>query len=319
VGGPKNRLSHILFAMGVIYKIESPTGRIYVGQTKHLRQRIACYKFNYTRNKFSSGHNKLYNSLGKYGFENHKFSIIEEVDDSILYEREKYWIKELNTYCFDNPKHLNMSRGGEGGGRTWMFDVERRKRQSELFKGENGTFYGKKHTEATKLIIAQKNSEYNKKHNIRVPKWGAEKGRLKVIVSVLCYDKYGNFLKEYVSATDASKELKINRIQIIRNCRNKAIGVGGKYVFRYKEPNFPLKINVGEVKPQNIKRPVLYLDKNHNIIKEYESAFEASIDLNVPKTTINRAALRKDIRPIRKGHIFLYKDLYLCSESSKII
>ena len=303
--------------MGVIYKIESPTGRIYVGQTKHLKRRIACYKHNYTKNKFSSGHNKLYNSLRKYGFENHKFSIIETVDDSVLYEREKYWIKELDTYCFDNPKHLNMSRGGEGGGKTWMFDVERRKKQSELFKGEGSPFYGRKHTEETKKNLSKKNSEYNKKHNIRVPEWGVEKGRLKVMITIVCYDKYGNFLKEYVSASEASRLLKIHRGQIVRSCRKIITGVDGKYVFRYREPNYPLKIEVGEIKQKAVKRPVLYLDKKHNVIKEYDSSFEASIDLDIPKGTINRAALRQDIRPIRKGHIFLYKDLYLKLKSCK--
>lgn len=304
--------------MGVIYKIESPNGRIYVGQTKQLGKRIACYKFNYTKNKFSSGHNKLYNSLKKYGFDNHKFSVIEEVGDDILYEREKYWIKELDTYCFDNPKHLNMSRGGEGGGRTWMFDVERRKKISESVKGKNNSFYGKKHTEETKKNLSKKTSEYNKKHNVKIPKWGIEKGRLKILVSIVCYDKYGNFLKEYNSATEASRLLKLDRAQIVKSCRKIITGVSGKYVFRYKEKNYPLKIEVEGIKSQSIKRPVLYLDKKHEIIKEYESAFEASIDLDIPKTTINRAALRESIRPIRKGYIFLYKDLYLKLKSYKV-
>jgi len=55
---------------------------------------------------------------------------------------------------------------------------------------------------------------------------------------------------------------------------------------------------------------LLYLNKQGEIIKEYESSLDASIDLKVPLTTIRRAALYNKKRPIRTGHIFIYKDLF---------
>ena len=116
---------------------------------------------------------------------------------------------------------------------------------------------------------------------------------------------------------EAERILKVSHTSIFRNCNNTISGVDGKYVFRYKTPGYPLNIEVGVVKEKTTKRPVLYIDKHLRIIKEYESAYEASIDLKVPKPTINRAALREDIRPIRLGHIFLYKDLYLKIKARK--
>lgn len=299
--------------MGIIYKITSPSGRVYVGKTKRLRIRIWEYRWRSKKRK-----SIIHDSIKGYGWEAHKLEVIEEIADELLNEREIFWIKELNTFYKDNPDGgMNMTKGGDGNAVSWMHDIERRKKQSERFKGKNGTFYGKHHTEEAKRSIAKKTSEYNKKHNRLVPKWGAEKGRLKVIRGIVCYDKYGNFLKEYDSLAEAERILKVSHTSIFRNCNNTISGVDGKYVFRYKTPGYPLNIEVGVVKEKTTKRPVLYIDKHLRIIKEYESAYEASIDLKVPKPTINRAALREDIRPIRLGHIFLYKDLYLKIKARK--
>jgi group I intron endonuclease len=292
--------------MGVIYKITSPTNKVYVGKTYDLRKRINAHKA--CSRKGSSV--ILYNSIRKYGWDAHKLEVIEEVEDDKLNEREMFWIAELKTYCFENPMGLNMTKGGEGQRSTWMHDTQRRMDQSNKFKGEGNPFYGKKHPIELRKELSKLASKRNKKLNRTVPKWGAEKGRLKVIRAVICYDKYGNFLKEYDSISSAEKELKINHASICESCKGIITGVFGKYVFRYKEPNYPLKIEVGEVKIKSTKRPVLYLNKKLEVIKEYASASEAAVDLEMPKTTINRAALYNNLKPIRTGHIFIYKDLY---------
>ena len=78
---------------GVIYKITSPSGKIYIGQTKNFKQRKNCYKSN--KNK---GQTKLYNSISKYGWNNHNIEIIENIEHEIYYNEianalEIYWIK----------------------------------------------------------------------------------------------------------------------------------------------------------------------------------------------------------------------------------
>ena len=57
---------------------------------------------------------KIYYSLKKYGVENHEFEIIEECVIEQLNEREKYWIKKLNTFI----DGLNLTEGGDGGKRS---------------------------------------------------------------------------------------------------------------------------------------------------------------------------------------------------------
>lgn len=291
--------------MGVIYKITSPSGKVYVGKTYDLRKRINSHKCD-TRKGSSI---ILHNSIRKYGWEAHVIEVIEEVADELLNEREMFWITELKTYCHENPMGLNMTKGGEGQRGSWMHDTERRKWYSERFKGKGGPFYGKKHTEENKIAQSERAKKWALETGKTIPKWGAEKGRLKVIRAVLCYDKYGNFLKKYESVISADRELNIDHSSITMVCQGKRTHVN-ELVFRYYEPNYPLNIQVGEIKFPGTKRPVLYLNSQLQITKEYPSSQEASDDLKVPKTTINRAACYNNYKPIRTGHIFIYKDLH---------
>ena len=294
--------------MGLIYKITSPTDRLYVGQTKHFGRRINTYKYKII-NDTGWKNAKIMNSLKKYGLDAHKLEIIEECEDCKLNEREIFWIAELKTYCYEYPKNMNMTRGGEGGGAPWMHDIERRKNQSKSFTKEGNPFFGKTHTKEWRDRKSKEVSEYNKKTGKVIPEWGAEKGRNVVRRQVICYDKSGVFLSEYKSLQAASDELNIHHSCISDSCSNKRTNAGG-YIFRYKTENYPIKIEVGEIKYQTVRRPVLRINKDMKVIKEYPSAKEASEELRIPKTTINRAAQYNWLKPIRSGHIFIYKDLY---------
>jgi group I intron endonuclease len=70
-----------------IYKITSPSGRIYIGQSIDIKRRFNTYK---SLNK-SKHQVKLNNSFKKHDIDNHIFEIIEECDINLLNERERYW------------------------------------------------------------------------------------------------------------------------------------------------------------------------------------------------------------------------------------
>ena len=288
--------------MGVIYKITSPSGRLYVGKTHDLRKRINAYKCDVRKNRKDL---KLHNSLRKYGWDAHILEVIEEVEDAMLDEREIYWIAELKTYCYINPTGLNMTLGGDGQRSTWMHDTERRKKQSRLFSGQGNPFYGKTHSEEFKKKKAIQVSEYNKKNGIKVPKWGSEKGRLKIIKPVVAYNSNGEFVNEYASATDAAGELKINRACVNNVLRGKHTHASG-FVFKYKTENYPHKIEVGELKSKTVKRPIVCEYAGEVMV--FDGSEEASQQLGIPKTTINRAAMYNNGKPIRAGHRFYYKE-----------
>jgi group I intron endonuclease len=291
--------------MGVIYKIKSPSGRLYIGKTYDLRKRVNAYKCDVRK---GSKNLKLHNSLRKYGWDAHVLEVVEEVSDELLSEREMYWIEYYKTYCYENPKGLNMTKGGDGQRSTWMHDVERREKQSEVFSGEGNPFYGKSHTEETKKLLSEKISRINKEQGKKIPEWGVEKGREVVRRPIVMYDLKGKFVKEFKSLAEASKELKISHASISENISGKKSQAKG-YIFRYREENYPLVISVGEVKKQTVKREVVGVYAGE--VMTFPSALEASEFFKIPKTTINRAAMYNGGRPIRTGHQFYYKDFFI--------
>lgn len=74
-----------------LYRITSPTGKVYIGQATNLQQRLKAY---FTLAGFLSSQPKIYASLQKYGIENHTIEVVELCEISLLNERERYY-KEL--------------------------------------------------------------------------------------------------------------------------------------------------------------------------------------------------------------------------------
>ena len=100
--------------MGYIYKITNiVNNKLYIGQTrKTIEERFQMHikKAKQHTNRY------LYDAMNKYGYDNFIPSEIEECDDSLLDEREIYWIAYYNT---TNKQYgYNMTIGG-GGGDTW--------------------------------------------------------------------------------------------------------------------------------------------------------------------------------------------------------
>lgn len=90
-----------------IYKITSPSGKMYIGRSVNILARFNYYK--YSKNNYQR---KLCNSFKKYGLDKHKFEIIVSGDfnNSLLNELERHYIQLYNT--FNNG--LNLTAGGEG-------------------------------------------------------------------------------------------------------------------------------------------------------------------------------------------------------------
>ena len=98
--------------MIVIYKITNPLGKIYIGQTKNYTQRL----YNYSNPNSNQIGRKLYNSIKKYSWEQHKVEVIQILENSpdvqgILDNLEIYYIEIFNSV----KKGLNLTYGGNGG------------------------------------------------------------------------------------------------------------------------------------------------------------------------------------------------------------
>ena len=89
---------------GIIYKITSPSGKVYVGQTiQDFNVRIRDHK------QLSSGCTAISRAIQKYK-DQMKYEIVEDnVPQEQLDDREIYWIKELNSLA---PNGYNLTSGG---------------------------------------------------------------------------------------------------------------------------------------------------------------------------------------------------------------
>ena len=127
--------------MGHIYKITSPTGRIYIGKTTRINDRISYY-----RNNNKGGQKILDSSIEKYGWDQHKFEIITEAPIDHLNELEIKYIKEYNSFHYDNPNGMNLTKGGEG--------ILGKKHSQETIDLMIAKRTGTKRSEATKKLMS---------------------------------------------------------------------------------------------------------------------------------------------------------------------
>jgi group I intron endonuclease len=189
-----------------IYKITSPSGKIYIGQSVNIKTRFRKYKYlNCKRQTY------LYNSFQKHGVENHIFEIIEECTLEQLNEREIYWGTYYNVL---DKNGLNLRLGDAKGkcseevkqkigkgNKNKIMSEEARNNISKALKGRKVTWTtpgpkGYKYTDEQK----------QKMRKPRVNKWEREKLVSESVVKEI-REKYstGNYSK-----SDLSREYNLS-------------------------------------------------------------------------------------------------------------
>lgn len=102
-----------------IYKITSPSGRVYIGQSRCFKSRL----YNYI-NVSCESQKLLYKSLFKYGWNNHLFEIKIEVDSGIEQnELDALEIFYIKYYKDLGCQMLNLTNGGSGTRRDKLFNI----------------------------------------------------------------------------------------------------------------------------------------------------------------------------------------------------
>ena len=236
----KNRNKLILENSTIgIYKITSPTNKIYIGQSINIEGRWINYKSLQCKAQV-----KLYNSLKKHGPENHIFEIIEECSEDLLLERETYW-KEY--YKVLEIPSLCCKMDGKGGR-----DSEETKNRKSIGN------IGKKLSQETinKISKTKKGKPLSEDHKAKVinglkKRWiegspsksdknkpkhtskGKQSIREKLWKPILQYDKQGNFIKEWPSTNHAAEFYQVTPTAITMNLTNRNKSTLG-YVWKYK-------------------------------------------------------------------------------------
>lgn len=105
--------------MGYIYKItNNVNGKSYIGKTERTIE--IRWKEHLRHIPTLQDRLPLYKAMAKYGKENFSIEEIEQCDNSILDEREIYWINKFQTY----GKGYNCTGGSEGGIKDYHEDID---------------------------------------------------------------------------------------------------------------------------------------------------------------------------------------------------
>ena len=213
-----------------IYQIRNiVTDKVYIGRAKRFLKR----KSEHIRHLESGKHHSQYlqRSYDKHGRDSFVFEIVELCLEHELISREQYY---LDLYIFSDrwDETYNVSKSALGT-EGYKFSEESKQRLSEQRRGENNSFYGKKHSEETrkKISIAatgrkpskearkkmgdsrrgEKNHFYNK-----IP----EKAVAKIRKPVAKIDKdTGEILEVFNSLTEAGKSLGKKPATICQACK----------------------------------------------------------------------------------------------------
>lgn len=177
-----------------VYKIQNiVSNKIYIGSTQDFNDRKAIHIYNLRHNIHPN--KKLQYSWNKNGENNFQYEILEHCNVTELEEREEFYIHTLKP--FYNIRKVC------------------------------GTNRGLKHSKQTLEKLRKRSEDLWKREEFR------EKMRTKGFKAILCYDSYGNFVREFESTKEASDELEIFPTNITSVLKKKNVTMKG-YHFIYK-------------------------------------------------------------------------------------
>lgn len=253
-----------------IYKITSPSGRIYIGKTCNPTNRLRKYK-----NKGAKNQPLIYRSICKYGIENHIIEIIDSFEGTSSYcnGKEIFWIRTYMSNHSKWPKQrgLNVTDGGKSS-LGWNPSSETRKKMSIARKNRKMSEDGKRRV-----------SEFMKGHKYNVGKKHSEES----IKRGLDTKKRNGYKRR--TGFKHSEETKIKMSQSRRGQKRRGEALMNLLKGREKS-----------------EKPILQYDSNDFLINEYKSVKEAAQKTGIwVGTIINQCKGR--VKKSRVGYTFKYK------------
>lgn len=281
-----------------IYTLSStrdPNNIRYVGKTKQpLKRRLSQHitdakKANKLGIKRNYNYNWIIHELND-GFQ----ILIEELDSMEFKENEdwkwleQYWISQIRAWGF----HLtNLTAGGDGNQHQHFTKESIELRASKIRGVPRDEITKQKISESLKGI--KRSTENKKKVKDSVTELQGE--------VIKQYDKNGNFIKEWPSISEASRQLNIDRANIGHCCAHKPNhNSAGGFIWRYKNDKTPII--------PYTSNSICQFDMQGNLIHIYQTATQASKELSISLASISNCSTGK-IDSV-KGFVFRkYKDL----------
>lgn len=280
-----------------IYKVTNQiNNKSYIGKSKHIYLR---WKQHHTEpfNKNANAYNTLfYRAIRKYGIDQFKFEIIEECLEKELNERERYWIKQYNTFILStNSQGYNMTEGGEKTSFQLQYDID----LIEKLWNEGKTYSEIRQITNYNSNILTRYLDYLQ-IDINERRRRANLYKEKIVYK---YSLNGDYIQSYPSVSQAVRSLlseypKANTSNICYACSGKIQQAYG-CIWSYKKYD---KINK-KVKHSKINQ----YDLTGKFIKTYNTQTEAIRDTNIKNvSSITNACTGK--AKTAGGYIWRYYD-----------
>lgn len=204
-----------------IYKITSPSGKIYVGQSIDIKKRWNDYK-SLCNSKDQIG---IHRSFKKYSVDQHQFEILEECEESQLNNRERYYQDYYNVTSV-NGLNCRLTKSDDKSGNLSIetklkiskSHIELRKlglgSPPPILSGSDNGMFGKKHSEESinKMKLNKKSPLGENHHNSSIfldPENGIFYFSVREVANVL--NKTYNYVADRLYG-----KVKINNLKIIK-------------------------------------------------------------------------------------------------------
>lgn len=261
-----------------IYKITSPSGKVYIGQSRNIKNRWRDHKtsrFAYCR--------YVNNSIKKYGAENHVFEMLHELPNNvsrqIMNEYELFYWQQYKDAGF---RMLNIMKPGN----SVEHSEETKKKISEAGKGRKSSQLAiellRQRSIGNKYSLGLKHSEESK---IKMSKW--QKGK-----------------PHSISHNDKIRLANLGRKQSSETIEKRRLKLVGHKVSEETR----LKISKGNTNNPVHSKPVIQMNMSGEFIKEWQSISEAARCLNMFDTNIGNVLLGIGGRKTAGGFKWQYKN-----------
>jgi len=206
-----------------IYKITSPSNKVYIGLSKDIEARWRGYSI---KKKTAPQQPKLYYSFKKYGVKNHKFEVLEECKFEDLSKREIYYIEKYNSV----NEGLNVSSGGYN---FWEVNVGKKHTKETIAKMKE--YWVENAKPRSKETIAKISKTKQQNPRITTPEM-VEKFRNTSTSKkpISQFDLEGNHIKNFNSINEAARCLNI-RNDGISACLRKKQKTAYGFIWKYQK------------------------------------------------------------------------------------
>jgi group I intron endonuclease len=270
-----------------IYKLHTPSNKIYIGQSWDILKRWSAHKSGVGVLKY-----KLYCSLENYKWEEVQKSVEIELAENTSQGVMDWWEQFFVEYYKDQGfEMLNIREPGSRGKNSESTNKKLSEiGKSRALRGALNPYFGKKHSAETKKKMR---GSYKLSGDLHPRKR-----------SISQFDLSGKLIKVWTTIAAASNNFEVTHSAIISACKKKSDVCAG-YYWRYTNELDNDTIEI-EDKKYNC-RPVLQLDTDGNIVNEWKSVQEAGRRTTASATKIS--CVCRGVRKSTGGFIWKYKEI----------